>query len=448
MTFQHISVAIPLLAEHENLPSLMERLCRQTCQDFSLYLCVNNPEGWETSSNAQERAMFADNQASLEYLQALDFSAMGFNDIQSIRIIDRSSRGHGWTGKQRGVGWARKVLFDAICDEHDDNELIVSLDADTTFADNYLEALLDFYNSKSIAEIAKSSALAVPYYHPLTGEESIDRAMLRYDIYMRHYLAEMQWVSDELASEYSSDSSSPAFRAFPYAFTALGSAMVFTLGAYRRVGGITPLQGGEDFYLMQKFAKTGLVLTPHNIRPWTGEPTLRGNTVFPSSRPSLRVPFGTGPAIAKGLAVMDGSYPLYPHEGFAAVLDTYRAFPRLYDKDEETPMSAFLREQLKSSDLWGPLRCNFKSLPLFVHACAERVDGLRILQFLKQFRTAMPCQLSAEETLGLFCISHDIALPPDFSFAKSPINEINTLRDRLFELTIDNNKRPVFLTLH
>ena len=80
---------------------------------------------------------------------------------------------------------------------------------------------------------------------------------------------------------------------------------------------------------------------------------------------------------------MGESYPFYSDEGYAAVKATYDLFPALYDGDVETPMSSFLRQQLATDDLWTSLRANFKSRDLFVRACAERVDGLRILQYLK-----------------------------------------------------------------
>ena len=94
MRYNHISVAIPLLAEWENLPELVDSLKHQTLSNFSVYCCVNNPEGWADSDNGDERAMYLNNQESLEYLKDSGFT-----------VIDRSSPGQGWTGKQRGVGW-------------------------------------------------------------------------------------------------------------------------------------------------------------------------------------------------------------------------------------------------------------------------------------------------------------------------------------------------------
>lgn len=336
--YAHTSVAIPLLAERDNLPLMLERLRRQTFRQFTLYCCVNNLEGGYG---------YEENQACLALLREV-------HDL-SLVVIDRSSQGCGWTGKRRGVGWARKLLFEQIMKEHNDDELVVSLDADTGFDDNYLQAVVDTMNAYS-----DHNAFSVPYYHPLSHDEALDRPMLRYECYMRHYLLGLLRIDN------------------PYAFSALGSAMVFPLWAYRRVGGITPLQGGEDFYLLQKFAKTGRL-----VRQFVDPYRTLGMVVYPQGRISTRVPFGTGPAIAKGIAGMEDSYPFYSDEGFASVKATYDLFPKLYDCDIDTPMTSFLRQQLSTDDLWSSLRANFKSRELFVRACAERVDGLRILQYLK-----------------------------------------------------------------
>ncbi len=59
-------------------------------------------------------------------------------------------------------------------------------------------------------------------------------------------------------------------------------------------------------------------------------------------------------------------------------------FFRFYlEKDIHTPMTDFLSEQFKTNDLWGPLRQNYKDEMNFIKACTNKVDGLRILQFLR-----------------------------------------------------------------
>lgn len=366
--FGHISVAVPVLGESDTLPKLLECLRRQSIREFSLYVCVNQPEAWHTSPDTHEREAVDDNRRTIEML-----AGMGDMDLT---VIDRSSRGLGWTEKRKGVGWARKTLFERIVTERSNNEIIVSLDADTQFAPDYLASILDTFERTSTL-----SAISVPYYHPLCNNEYLNRSLLRYECYMRHYMINMLEIG------------------CPYAFTALGSAMAFRVTAYKKTGGITPLQGGEDFYLMQKLVKCGQV-------------ALTGGTVYPQGRISWRVPFGTGPAVAMTTEIQASKYPFYAKTSFLKVKETYNLFPTLFDNDTETPMSAFLRTQLKSDDLWGPLRRNFKSRELFVRACKERIDGLRILQYLR---------------------SLDVTDKPPVDFAKDTIGQLDAYRDLLFE---------------
>ncbi|MBR4198500.1 MAG: hypothetical protein IKQ94_06975 [Bacteroidales bacterium] len=387
----HISVAIPLMDELENLPALVECLQKQTFHNFDVYVCVNQPENWWGEEAKQHICI--NNAVSILFLQSVE--------NLSITIIDRSSRGHGWPAKRHGVGYARKELFDTILQIAADNEIIVSLDGDTAFGKDYLASI-----AGQFAHNPHLSAIAVPYYHPLSGNATTDRSLLRYEIYMRHYLINMLLIGN------------------PYAFTALGSAMTFTVGAYKRCGGITPLQGGEDFYLLQKLCKTG-ELSVYSTA-----------TVFPQGRESKRVPFGTGPAVAKSVVEQDASYPFYATASFEKVRQTYELFPALYEKNLSTPMTDFLCSQLKTGDVWQPLRKNFKTVQLFVKACTERVDGLRILQFLKSEHR----QGSSNGNFVEFCSVNGIPLPEGFSFENTDIRQLDNIRNALFEKEMELRK--------
>ena len=388
MRYRHISVAIPVLSEYSNMPALLSRLNSQKGVCFDVYICVNNPDTWQTANDAAQCAMYDDNQKTLSFLR--DYVAGNF----TLHILDRSSGGKGWQGKKHGVGQARKILLETIAAEHDDNELIINLDADTDFDDCYFHMVLERMN-----EHCNCTALTVPYFHPLSGDDNLDRAVLRYEIYMRYYLISLMESAN------------------PYAFTALGSAMVFPLWSYKRVGGMTPLQGGEDFYMIQKLAKTGRIIRylPTYVRP--------------QGRISGRVPFGTGPAIAKGVDGMAVNYPLYAREGFKNVAATYASFHDLYDGDRETPMSDFLREQTKENDLWGKIRKNFKDRQLFVHSCEEKVDGLRILQYLRTVESR-----GDEMELRDLCNKHGISMDNDFRFLVSPTASLDRMRRDMFKV--------------
>lgn len=347
MIERHISIAIPAMDELETLPLTLDDLAAQSWSSFKVYVCVNQPDTWWNDGNDSHAAVCQSNARLLQRLE-------DYRSRLDLVVVDCSSPSLGWQGRRQGVGWARKRLFEVIESVCCDEEVIVSLDADTRLDSDYLRRLVLTFDMHPTW-----SAVSVPYLHRLSGDESVDRPLLRYECYMRHYLTQMLRIGN------------------PYAFTAIGSAMAFTCRAYRRCGGITPLQGGEDFYLMQKFAKVG------SVGLWLDGGAKDYIPVFPSGRVSHRVPFGTGPAVSMAVAEQAVRYPFFSPVGFDAVRDTYAMFPELYDRDAETPMTDFLKRQLATDDLWGPLRRNHTTRDRFVHACAERVDGLRILQYLR-----------------------------------------------------------------
>ncbi len=327
------------------LPQTLARLQQQTHQDFQVWICVNQPEAWW--HEATHFAVCERNRALLQYL----------HNYQGLRltILDRSSQGQGWQGKRQGVGWARKTLFDTILQEAAADDLIVSLDADTCVRPPYLASLLHSFSLHP-----EWPALAVPYYHPLSGNNLMDRAMLRYEIYMRNYAINML-LTDTL-----------------YQYTALGSAIVMRAGALQKIGGITPYQSGEDFYLLQKFCKMSSIGHTND------------EMVYPATRLSDRVPFGTGPAIQKGMTEENNSYTVFHHSLWDAVRETAGMLQLLYEKPLQTPFLDFLDAHSSNPDPWVPIRRNAKDLPHFIHAYHEKADGLRILQFIRGQHAASP----------------------------------------------------------
>ncbi len=78
-----------------------------------------------------------------------------------------------------------------------------------------------------------------------------------------------------------------AFADSPYRHYSLGSAMVVHAEAYAIVRGYPKRSAGEDFYLLNKLAKYGNVAFDRSRKVKLGE------------RISTRVPFGTGPGVAR-----------------------------------------------------------------------------------------------------------------------------------------------------
>ena len=252
---QHkIFICLPILNESENIPVLLDSLKNQSYKNFELIACVNQPEEWWEVDEKIDQCQ--DNQRSLEILKK--------EKQFPITIIDKSSKGNGWQGKQKGVGWARKIAMDKAASLGTDQDLIVSIDADTEYPKDYLLSVRDIFKKKP-----KIVGLANPYYHRLTQDEEANYAILRYEIYMRNYAINMLLIDN------------------PYHFTALGSAMATSVKTYARMGGISPKASGEDFYFLQKLSKFGF------LEHWNKY------KLYPAARFSDRVNFGNGPAMIK-----------------------------------------------------------------------------------------------------------------------------------------------------
>lgn len=387
-------IALPVLREHKNLPAFIDCLKAQDYKGIiRLFVCVNQPEAWWDDPLKVESC--EDNRRSIELLN----NTTGLN----ITVIDRSSRGKGWIGKQHGVGFARKEVMDAIAKEAGNYDVIISLDADTAFNPAYVSSIV-----VNLIQNPKAVALSVPYYHRLSGIEPADRAILHYEIYMRCYAINMMRIGS------------------PYAFTALGSAIAITVKNYKSIGGITPKMSGEDFYFLQKLRKKGRIIT------WNAE------KVYPAARFSDRVYFGTGPAMIKGAAGDWGSYPVYHHTWFEPVKETCQLFPSLFFSDHATPMDDFISEIFPSENIWTMLRNNAGSVEKFVWACYQKIDGLRVLQYLKwrQRKSPESDEKNLMDFLEAFFPDSDI-LPElkqtQLNFSSTSVVVLNRIREFLVE---------------
>lgn len=393
-------IAIPALDELDFLPQTMRSIAsQQTEHPFEVCVCVNQPESWW--ENPEKTEICEQNQKLLSWLEGQQFPF-------SLHLIDKSSRGKGWDDKNFGVGFARKVLFDHIMSVADDNDILISMDADTVFGPHYVESI-----AQNFEQHPKKNVVSVPYFHPLTNDEQANRAILRYEIYMRNCLLNLFRIG------------------CPYSFTAIGSAIAVSIKALKKINGITPMKSGEDFYLLQKLRK----MSP--VSNWNSE------MVYPAARFSDRVFFGTGPALRKGSQGIWDSYPIYHFSLFDEVKQCYDLIDVLYLENRHNKFIDFLEKQFKNDDLWQPLRKNSKDLAHFRHAFHEKADGLRILQFLKteQSRLSISDEQALRENLPFITRR---AIPPfiqqDFSFNELSTQQLAEIRELLFEEEMDQRK--------
>lgn len=391
-----IRVAIPAMDELEHLPVTLDALSRQkTDNPFEVYICVNQPDAYWTAP--VKKTICENNRNLLEYLQDYHFL--------TLHVLDYSSPGYGWKGKKHGVGYARKVLFEKILETSKPDDLIISMDADTLVGPDYLSSVAArFTQNKHL------NAIAVPYYHPLDSQDNIrNRAMLRYEIYMRNYAINLLNINS------------------PYGFTALGSAIAMRASALRKIGNITPLQSGEDFYLVQKFCKMG------------GLSLFNTECVYPANRYSDRVPFGTGPAMTQGTKGVWDSYPIYHHSCFQPIREVYEHLKDLYTgyfPITENDFLTFLQKEAQKQDIWQDIRQNVTDYPHFVKAFHQKADGLRLLQFARTRHKQHPISEEVALYENLCCWIPECCpswFSPDIPLTQYTIEQLQTLRNILFD---------------
>lgn len=383
----HVFLNIPILNESGNLPALLLDIEKQSDKNFSVLFCVNQANNyWE---DEEKLYLCEDNAKSLKLLysfaECVDFP---------VFIIDRSSKTKGWINKDQGVGHARRELMDFSSNRAEEKDIILSLDADTQIPETYIAQV-----RRSFQIFPKAGALSIPFYHKSVGDELMQKAILRYEMYMRYYLLNLIRIKS------------------PYAYTAIGSAMACTVKAYRRIGGLTPKISGEDFYFMMQLRKTGALI------PYCK------TLVYPSSRASDRVIFGTGTAVKYGLQNDWSRYIFYDLEAYDSIAKASETFSSYFEQGSENNrkkiLSVFPDIELEK------LRKNHPNKERFVHACYEKADSLAILKALKRLQSE---KYTDSENLMSFCSKYTVSPPfTDFSFEKSSLNDYLRMRDFLFE---------------
>ena len=390
MPLPTVYFAIPAMDELDFLPKTLECIARQYYKGrIETFVCVNQPQSDYSINPLPQRV--SNNKKLWQMLEENPWRL-------SLHPIDRFSNEKAWRTASGGVGTARQCCMDEIVAEASGSDILISMDADTQFDTGYVSQMVEYLEKRR-----KTDAVLPQYHHRLSGSEAQDRAMLRYEIYMRCYLFNLQRIGS------------------PYAFTALGSAICCRIGAYRKCGGFDSRQAGEDFYLLQRLAKCGKI----SIHPEC--------TVYPSPRLSERVPFGTGPAI-RLLQSGEGNYPIFPPEAFDEIAESYRHIDDFRQKNISTPLTDFMDMQAGNSLLWERMRKNYPTPETFARAFHQKADGLRIFQFLRHYAASHPAsdEENLRKTLAMPPFANEMPpLPADFSFATAPIPLLDTIRNQL-----------------
>lgn len=202
-----------------------------------------------------------------------------------------------------GVGMARKTGMDEAVRRFDSinnpGGIILNLDADCIVARNYLVTVYnEFFRKK------ERSACSIYFEHPLEGNEfpvSVYESIAQYELHLRYYFQGL------------------AYTGFPWIFHTVGSAIAVRALPYIKAGGMNRKQAGEDFYFIQKLVPAG------------GYFTLNSTTVYPSPRPSYRVPFGTGASIEKLSKENRTVFMTYNMQSFSELKTYFALTEKLFD---------------------------------------------------------------------------------------------------------------------
>jgi glycosyltransferase involved in cell wall biosynthesis len=252
-------VVIPCLAESTSLPLTLNSLADCASDNIMVLIVVNQSPDTDTEKTH-------DNQLTLQWLSAVEYQI-------DLFWIDAASPGK--EIQRGGVGAARKMGMDTGLQYLKPDGLLFCLDADTLVEPEYLQRSFQFFHDNPMAV-----AGVCEFRHQPAATPVEQAAIIEYELYMRYYELGLKLAGS------------------PYAYQALGSAIVVPAAAYVKAGGMRAKNGGEDFYFLQALRKFGPVSSLKDI------------TVHPAARPSDRVPFGTGPKIRR---IADGEHIAFHH---------------------------------------------------------------------------------------------------------------------------------------
>lgn len=248
-------LVIPAYAES---PNFLERLPKRS---KTLTIVVLNRPRKDRDPNCNDALRkHVQSRPSVRSIPAAHADLYKQPDDNHLLLIERPTA----LPDEQGVGLARKIGCDVALALHRkrciSGRWIYCSDADAQLPHDYFQPCV---------EDPKVAALIFAYRHE-SPEDARQRAAINvYERHMAHYV-------DGLNSAGS-----------PYAFHTLGSCLAVDFEAYAKVRGFPRRSGGEDFYLLNKLAKIGKVITPEC------------QAIRLSARVSERVPFGTGPALSR-----------------------------------------------------------------------------------------------------------------------------------------------------
>jgi len=352
--FINIAV-IPALKESENIKRLIASLC--ACDplyfDDTLFLFVVNNTS-EAPKDAKE-----DNYLTIEYLKDNLNGTLPIN----LAFIDASTPGNVLPEKDGGVGLARKIGMDEALTLFDYNskrsKILICPDADCTVDRNYLTGIVEAFNKFNY------DAAYVNFEHPLPEDTESRLAIICYEIFLRYYVLGLIYAKSD------------------YAIHTIGSTMVCTYESYIKVEGMNKKKAAEDFYFMEKLCKNYEIKKIDTAK------------IYPSSRGSWRVPFGTGQRVNRYLSKTHDEHLLYSPESFEVLKKWLEVFnsPGSLSANEYLSAAKNIHPSLhqflvdnKFEENWEKIRTNCRDDKQTARQKHFWFDGFRTLKLIHYLR--------------------------------------------------------------
>lgn len=294
-------VVIPVLRESELLEGLLQSLSDSATASGKrviAVLVVNHRAGAPQTDKDDNLGLLA--RHANECAPGLGLSSWG---ALTCAWLDRATIGRE-LGEKDGVGTARKIGCDFAVALKNAGRLHCAFGS-TTDGDARVDSA--YFTGGAVGAPAGLGETPTAFVHRFRHEVSErpeDLPLTLYEIYLRHYVLGLRSARS------------------PYAFHTVGSLIRFGFASYCETRGFPKREAGEDFYLLDKLAKIGRV-SDHS------------GTVRLVPRPSDRVPFGTGAAMARlGTELRRGKvFQLFPDSAFRAVGVLQKALAELSPAD-------------------------------------------------------------------------------------------------------------------
>lgn len=376
-------VVIPAIKEFDNIPRLIKSINKndeEALKNSLLLFVINN-------SDKSPVEVIEDNTKSLDLLKKYKQEQTNLN----IDFIDAFSTGNELPSKNAGVGLARKVGMDQALLYFDyslSGNGIVCLDADCEVSSNYLTEIQKHFDNNFKTAVVK-------YEHRLDND-----AIINYEIFLRYYVLGLMFAES------------------PYAYHSIGSCMVVEPFTYVKIGGMNKKKAGEDFYFLEKAAKV------------TEVNSINTTTVFPSSRKSWRVPFGTGQRISRFYENVKNEYVLYNPSSFVVL----KEFLKLYFDENNSPETILSKSETISISLY-----NFLIENDFLNSLIRIYENAKTREQLYHQKKLW---FDAFKTLKLIHHLRDNGFPEETMF--TALNEMfDLINETGFKKYISNNLPPI-----